>query len=82
MAFFNMKTLCIQEGSVWLYQERGEKALFGEAHDSCFVGHFAEKRIYELLQQRYWWPRMRADVRKYCWCVLQGRVMVVRSGQL
>ena len=56
MAFFNMKTLCIQEGSVWLYQERGEKALFREAHDSRFVGHFAEKRIYELLRKRYWWP--------------------------
>ena len=25
MAFFNMETLCILEGSVWLYQGRGEK---------------------------------------------------------
>ncbi len=37
-----------------------------EAHDGRFAGHFAEKRIYKLLRRRYWWPRMRADVRKYC----------------
>ena len=40
--------------------------LIREAHDGRFSGHFAEKRIYELLRRRYWWPGMRADVRKYC----------------
>ena len=40
--------------------------LIQEAHDGRFSGHFAEKRIYELLRRRYWWPRMRSDVRKYC----------------
>ena len=42
------------------------EGLIREAHDGRFAGHFAEKRIYELLRRRYWWPRMRADVRKYC----------------
>ena len=40
--------------------------LIQEAHDGRFSGHFAEKQIYELLQRRYWWPGMRADVRRYC----------------
>ena len=40
--------------------------LIQEAHDGRFSGHFAEKRIYELLRRRYWWPGMRAEVRKYC----------------
>ena len=37
-----------------------------EAHDGRFSGHFAEKRIYQLLRRRYWWPGMRSDVRQYC----------------
>ena len=40
--------------------------LIREAHDGRFSGHFAEKRIFELLRRRYWWPGMRADVRRYC----------------
>ena len=40
--------------------------LIREAHDGRFSGHFAEKRIYELLRRRYWWLGMRADVRRYC----------------
>ena len=40
--------------------------LIQEAHVGRFSGHFAEKRIFELLRRLYWWPGMRADVRKYC----------------
>ena len=48
--------------------------LIREAHDGRFSGHFAEKRIYELLRRRYWWPGMRADVRKYCRsCITEGK---------
>ena len=46
---------------------RGKRQqLIREAHDGRFSGHFAEKRIFELLRRRYWWPGMRADVSKYC----------------
>ena len=58
------------------------EGLIEEAHDGHFAGHFAEKRIYELLRWRYWWPQMRADVKKYCRSCLVCGVMVVRSGQL
>ena len=46
-------------------QDRRE-VLIREAHDGRFSGHFAEKKIFELLRRRYWWPEMRAAVRRYC----------------
>ena len=52
--------------------------LMREAHDVRFSGHFAEKKIFELLRQRYWWPGMRADVRRYCRACL---VCASRKGQ-
>ena len=52
--------------------------LMREAHDGRFSGHFAEKKIFELLQQRYWWPGMRADVRRFCRACL---VCASRKGQ-
>ena len=58
-------------------QERRE-GLIQEAHDGRFSGHFAEKRIYELLRRRYWWPGMRAAVRHYCRSCL---VCASRKGQ-
>ena len=54
------------------------EALIREAHDGRFSGHFAEKRIYELLRRRYWWPKMRAEVRHYCRACL---VCASRKGQ-
>ena len=42
------------------------ETLLREAHSSRFAGHFAERRIYELLRRYYWWRDMRSDVRKYC----------------
>ena len=57
---FSMSFLCVA------IPHARRQDLIQEAHDGRFSGHFAEKRIYELLQRRYWWPGMRADVRRYC----------------
>ena len=53
------------------------ETLLREAHDSKFAGHFAERRIYELLRRHYWWRGMRADIRKYCRLCM---VCTLRSG--
>ena len=37
-----------------------------EVHGGYFARHFAEKRTFELLERRYWWRIMRADVKKHC----------------
>ena len=50
-------------------QDRRE-ALIGEAHDGRFSGHFAKKKIFELLRRWYRWPGMQAAVRRYCWSCL------------
>ena len=42
------------------------ETLLREVHAGKFSGHFAEKRVYDLLRRQYWWKGMRADVRKYC----------------
>ena len=42
------------------------EALMKDAHGGKFSGHFAEKRIYDLLRRSYWWPSMRSDIRHYC----------------
>ena len=54
------------------------EALIHEAHDGRFSGHFAEKKIFELLRRQYWWPGMRAAVRRYCRSCL---VCASRKGQ-
>ncbi len=49
-----------------------------EAHDGRFSGHFAEKKIFELLRRQYWWPGMRTAVRRYRRACL---VCALRKGQ-
>ena len=43
-----------------------KETVLKEAHGGCFAGHFAKRRTFELLKQRYWWKTMRSDVRKHC----------------
>ena len=40
--------------------------LLTEAHDGIFAGHFSELKVYDKLRRLYWWPKMRAEVRKFC----------------
>ena len=40
--------------------------LLAEAHDSIFAGHFSEFKVYDKLRRLYWWPKMRAEVRRFC----------------
>ena len=40
--------------------------LLKESHSGKFSGHFAERKMYSTLRQRYWWKGMRSDVRHHC----------------
>ena len=40
--------------------------LIGEDHDGHFCGSFCREKDLQIIWRRYWWPRMRADVRQYC----------------
>ena len=40
--------------------------LIEEAHGGAMAGHLREMKIYSQLQKHYWWPNMRADIRKWC----------------
>jgi len=37
-----------------------------EAHGGAMAGHLQDMKIYSQLQKHYWWPNMRADIRKRC----------------
>ena len=37
-----------------------------EAHGGVMAGHLREMKTYSQLQKHYWWPNMRADIRKWC----------------
>ena len=40
--------------------------LLKESHSGKFAGHFAERKLYATLRTKYWWDKMRSDVRKHC----------------
>ena len=42
------------------------ETLLKEAHSKNFAGHFAERKVYATLRKKYWWNKMRADVRRHC----------------
>lgn len=51
--------LCIPRG------DTARVALFREAHDSLTGGHSGIDRTLNTLQQRFYWPRMKASVKSY-----------------
>ena len=42
------------------------KKIFEEVHSGTFGGHLREAKIHGQLARQYWWPRMRADIQKWC----------------
>ena len=45
--------------------EKLKLTLLKESHGGKFAGHFSEKKLYSTLRTKYWWKRMRADIRRY-----------------
>ena len=46
--------------------ETERKVLFDEAHAGMFGGHLRGAKIHSQLSRHYWWPKMRADIEKWC----------------
>ena len=42
------------------------KKLFHEAHDGKIGAHLRDAKIHSELSGHYWWPRMRADIIRWC----------------
>lgn len=40
--------------------------LLAENHSTIYAGHLSERKVYDRLRRVYWWPSMRADVRRFC----------------
>ncbi len=41
-------------------------AILGEFHNTALGGHLAFKKMYDACRTRFWWPKMRVDVDRYC----------------
>ena len=35
-------------------------------HDTPLAGHLGQKRTLELVQRKYYWPKMKTDIEDYC----------------
>ena len=46
--------------------ETDRERLFNEAHAGTFGGHLRGAKIHSQLSRHYWWPKMRADIEKWC----------------
>ena len=46
--------------------EVDRRKIFDEAHSGLFSGHLREAKVHGQLARHYWWPRMRADISKWC----------------
>jgi len=55
----NDAVLCVPRGGNLRYQ------LFHECHDTELGGHFGADRTYELLAERFFWPRILPSVKSY-----------------
>ena len=42
------------------------KKLFDEVHSGILSGHLREAKMHGQLSRHYWWPQMRADIRRWC----------------
>ncbi|KAL1982820.1 hypothetical protein VTN96DRAFT_880 [Rasamsonia emersonii] len=40
--------------------------VFRRLHNAPLAGHMGQKRTLELIQRKYYWPRMKKDVEEYC----------------
>ena len=40
--------------------------LFNESHSGTFGAHLRGAKIHSQLSRHYWWPKMRADIEKWC----------------
>ncbi|OCB83965.1 reverse transcriptase-RNase H-integrase [Sanghuangporus baumii] len=60
-----------KRGDVWrkghrLYIPAGiREIIMKEHHDSILAGHLGAIKMIQLIAQRYWWPKMSADVQVY-----------------
>ena len=46
--------------------ETSRRRVFDEVHGGRFGGHLRDAKIHGELSRHYWWPTMRADIRRWC----------------
>ena len=46
--------------------ECDRRQVFDEAHGGAFGGHLREAKMLGQLARHYWWPKMRADISRWC----------------
>ena len=59
---FKGKKLCIPIGSM-------RENIIKELHCSGLAGHFGKDKMLALIEDKYYWPKMKNDITRYvAWC--------------
>lgn len=51
---------------VLVVPERRRSAVLRSCHDAPLAGHLGVSRTYSLIKCRYFWPKMRRDIKRHC----------------
>ncbi|KAG8481073.1 hypothetical protein CXB51_025807 [Gossypium anomalum] len=64
--FFRLDGFLFQEGKLCIPQSSVRELLVLEAHGGGPMGHFGIAKTLAMLQEHFFWPRMKRDVEKIC----------------
>ncbi|KAG8497231.1 hypothetical protein CXB51_008425 [Gossypium anomalum] len=64
--FFRLDGFLFREGKLCIPQSSVRELLVLEAHGGSLMGHFGIAKTLAMLQEHFFWPRMKWDVEKIC----------------
>ncbi|KAK5771502.1 hypothetical protein PVK06_047715 [Gossypium arboreum] len=64
--FFRFDGFLFREGKLCIPQSSVRELLVLEAHGGGLMGHFGIAKTLAMLQEHFFWPRMKRDVEKIC----------------
>ncbi|KAG8485859.1 hypothetical protein CXB51_019209 [Gossypium anomalum] len=64
--FFRFDGFLFREGKLCIPQSSVRELLVLEAHGGGLMGHFGIAKTLAMLQEHFFWPRMKRDVKKIC----------------
>jgi hypothetical protein len=63
--FIKQPTMQIWGTNLKNWSESAQAAVFHECHDDPRAGHFGVLKMHRRIAEKYYWPRMLKDVKKY-----------------
>lgn len=74
--------ITMDDNPLLVIPEQRRSAVLLSSHDSPLAGHFGFSRTYSLIKSRYFWPKMRRDVKKYVASCPRCQMRKIRNTRL